>query len=247
MPAAHTHRVTAAHAHGVAAATSAHVRCHGAGRHRRSERSCRGKRKDFPLHRNLLLLLSQNVFKETPAPRKWLPLHFARTPNDADREPLVTKERGGAKMTSLSESDATIMPPLAATRTVGSVRFGSAATAALVIDPGAEAGSTAGTSHIGLTKVLNAAAGMKIDLHDITAVNNIADETAAVASATTLTAAENAAVNDLHGAGWPTSLSPRTNTSSRRPTTKRRSAPVTPSSNWWGSLASTPLVSLRAW
>jgi hypothetical protein len=48
----------AAHAHGVAAATStaAHMRCHGAGRHRRAECSGRGKRKDFPLHRNLLLL-----------------------------------------------------------------------------------------------------------------------------------------------------------------------------------------------
>jgi hypothetical protein len=84
MPAAHTHRVTAAHAHGVAAATSAtaaRVRCHGAGRHRRAERSGRGKRKDFPLHRNLLLLLLHDVFEETPAPRKWLPLHFARTSN----------------------------------------------------------------------------------------------------------------------------------------------------------------------
>jgi hypothetical protein len=81
------------------------------------------------------------------------------------------------------------------------VKFGSAATAALVINPGAEAGSTAGTLHIGLTKVLSATDGMKIDFTVITKSNTIADETAAVASATTLTAAENAAVAALSSPG----------------------------------------------
>jgi hypothetical protein len=82
-----------------------------------------------------------------------------------------------------------------------SVKFGSAATAVLFVDPGAEAGSTAGTTSIGLTKVLHAAAGMQIDFSFITTGSTITDETAAVASATSLTAAENAAVNTLGGAG----------------------------------------------
>ena len=47
------------------------------------------------------------------------------------------------------------------------VTFGSAATADLVVGTGAEAGSTAGTASIGLTKVLNAADGMKIDFSKI--------------------------------------------------------------------------------
>ena len=42
------------------------------------------------------------------------------------------------------------------------VKFGSAATAELFVGSGAEAGSTAGTTSIGLTKVLDAAAGMGI-------------------------------------------------------------------------------------
>jgi hypothetical protein len=82
-----------------------------------------------------------------------------------------------------------------------SVKFGFAATAKLTVNPGAEAGSTAGTTSIGQTKVLNAAAGMEIDFHLITTSNNIVDETAAVASATSLTAAENAAVKAMGTSG----------------------------------------------
>jgi hypothetical protein len=77
-------------------------------------------------------------------------------------------------------------------------------TAKLFVDRGAEAGSTAGTTHIGLTKVLNAADGMKIDFTIIFSPgtsSNIADETAAVASSTTLTAAEKAAVNAMGSPG----------------------------------------------
>ena len=43
------------------------------------------------------------------------------------------------------------------------VTFGAAGTADLVICPGAEAGSTVGTTRIGLTKVVDAAAGMAIN------------------------------------------------------------------------------------
>jgi hypothetical protein len=43
------------------------------------------------------------------------------------------------------------------------VTFGSAATALLLVGTGAEAGSTAGTASVGLTKVLNAADGMEIN------------------------------------------------------------------------------------
>jgi hypothetical protein len=75
-----------------------------------------------------------------------------------------------------------------------SVKFGSAATALLSIRTGAEAGSTAGTTSIGLTKVLNAADGMQINFHAVTPLSTITDETAAVASATSLTQAENDAV-----------------------------------------------------
>ena len=82
-----------------------------------------------------------------------------------------------------------------------SVKFGAAATAYLRVDTGAEAGSTAGTASIGETKVLAAAAGMEIDFAEITASSNIVDETAAVASSTSLTAAENAAVKALGSAG----------------------------------------------
>jgi hypothetical protein len=81
------------------------------------------------------------------------------------------------------------------------VTFGAAATALLVVGTGAEAGSTAGTASIGLTKVVKAADGMQIDFTAVTTSHFIADETAAVASATNLTAAENAAVNALGGAG----------------------------------------------
>jgi hypothetical protein len=82
-----------------------------------------------------------------------------------------------------------------------SVKFGAAATALLRVDTGAEAGSTAGTASIGETKVLDAAAGMEIDFREITASSNIVDETAAVASSTSLTAAEDAAVKALGSAG----------------------------------------------
>jgi hypothetical protein len=83
------------------------------------------------------------------------------------------------------------------------VTFGAAASAKLFVGIGAEAGSTAGTASIGLTKVLNATDGMKIDFTKITTSNTITDETqtAAVKSATSLTAAENAAVNAMGSAG----------------------------------------------
>jgi hypothetical protein len=81
------------------------------------------------------------------------------------------------------------------------VTFGNAATAQLIVGVGAEAGSTAGTSNIGLTKVVNAEAGMKIDFSAVTGSSNIVDETNAVISAPTLAAAENAAVNAMGGPG----------------------------------------------
>jgi hypothetical protein len=81
------------------------------------------------------------------------------------------------------------------------VTFGSAATAKLFVRTGAEAGSTAGTASIGLTKVVNAADGMEIDFTSVTTSHFIADETTVVASATTLKAAENAAVNAFGGSG----------------------------------------------
>jgi hypothetical protein len=81
------------------------------------------------------------------------------------------------------------------------ITFGAAATAKLVVGIGAEAGSTAGTTSIGLTKVVNAASGMKIDFSAVTNASVIVNETAAVATAHTLTAAENAAVDALGGPG----------------------------------------------
>jgi hypothetical protein len=78
-----------------------------------------------------------------------------------------------------------------------SVTFGAAPTALVIVRTGAEAGSTAGTESIGKTKVHDAAAGMNIDFTNITKFSNIVDETAAVASKATLTAAENAAVDAL--------------------------------------------------
>jgi hypothetical protein len=82
-----------------------------------------------------------------------------------------------------------------------SVKFDSAATALLVISPGAEAGSTAGTTSIGLTKVVKAADGMRIDFTKVTSSSTIEDVTGAVAPFTGLTAKENAAVDMLPGAG----------------------------------------------
>jgi hypothetical protein len=77
------------------------------------------------------------------------------------------------------------------------VKFGSASTARLVVGTGAEAGSTAGTKSIGVTKVLNAADGMEIDFRSVTTSHFVFDatNTPAVASATSLAAAENAAVS----------------------------------------------------
>ena len=84
-----------------------------------------------------------------------------------------------------------------------SVKFGNAATAELFVYPGAEAGSTAGTKSIGLTKVLNAADGMEINFGNVTTSHFIFDatNTPAVASATSLAAAENAAVNAFGSSG----------------------------------------------
>jgi hypothetical protein len=84
-----------------------------------------------------------------------------------------------------------------------SVTFGNAPTAILGIGVGAETGSTAGSTSIGLTKVVNAADGMRILFDAVTTSSNIVDETLnlAVASAATLTAAENAAVKAMAGAG----------------------------------------------
>jgi hypothetical protein len=84
-----------------------------------------------------------------------------------------------------------------------SVKFGAAATAILNIFPGVEAGTTAGTKSIGLTKVLNAADGMEINFGKVTTSHFIFDatNTLAVASATSLAAAENAAVNAFGSSG----------------------------------------------
>jgi hypothetical protein len=77
------------------------------------------------------------------------------------------------------------------------VNFGRASGDFLVVGSGAEAGSTAGTTSIGLTKVLNAAAGMTIELDPVTHSSTITDETANLIfigthKPLTLTAAENA-------------------------------------------------------
>jgi hypothetical protein len=81
------------------------------------------------------------------------------------------------------------------------VTFGAPATSTLNVDPGAEAGSTAGTTSIGLTKVVDAAAGMKINFGEITTSSNAVNETGHVASAMNLTTAENEAVDALAGPG----------------------------------------------
>ena len=92
------------------------------------------------------------------------------------------------------------------------VTFGNVATATLVVGAGtvgfttvsghgAEAGPTASTQNIGQTNVNGAAAGMVIDFHSVTTSNTIANETAAVSTAATLTAAEHAAVAALGGPG----------------------------------------------
>jgi hypothetical protein len=82
------------------------------------------------------------------------------------------------------------------------VKFGAAATAKLTVGTGAEAGSTAGTTSIGLTKVLMAADGMVLNFRSVTnGVDQIVDETSTVASSTSLNAAENAAVKAMNSAG----------------------------------------------
>ena len=83
------------------------------------------------------------------------------------------------------------------------VTFGAAATAKLVVGTGAEAGSTINNAIIGLTKVVKAADGMVIDFSTfgVTTSHFIADETTVVATATTLKAAENAAVNAFGSSG----------------------------------------------
>jgi hypothetical protein len=83
------------------------------------------------------------------------------------------------------------------------VTLGNAATAKLDVGIGAEAGSTAGTTSIGLTKVVKAADGMQIDFTGVTSSHFILDATnsPAVASATNVTAAENAAVNAFGSSG----------------------------------------------
>jgi hypothetical protein len=81
------------------------------------------------------------------------------------------------------------------------ITFGNGAIAELIVGIGAEAGSTAGTTSIGLTKVVGAAAGMEIDFTKTTNSGIITDETLAVASSTSLTAAENAAVAALGSPG----------------------------------------------
>jgi hypothetical protein len=86
-----------------------------------------------------------------------------------------------------------------------SVTFGAAATAKLVVGTGAEAGSTAptGTGSIGQTKVHDAAGGMVIDFSRIITSSNSVNESMdpAVMTATTLTTAENAAVDAMAGPG----------------------------------------------
>ncbi len=74
------------------------------------------------------------------------------------------------------------------------VTFGSAATAQLIVAAGAEVGLTINNASIGLTKVVGVAANMEINFGVVTHLGAITDETAAVASATTLKAAENDAI-----------------------------------------------------
>jgi hypothetical protein len=82
------------------------------------------------------------------------------------------------------------------------VKFGAAATAELILGIGAEAGSTAGTASIGQTNVVGAKAGMMIKgLPTLQPLTPPVNENAAVATATSLTTAENAAVAALGQAG----------------------------------------------
>ncbi len=72
---------------------------------------------------------------------------------------------------------------------------------AISIGTAAEAGGTAGTANIGHTNIIGAQNGMILNFFPVTSSNNLADEDAAVASATSLSAAENAAVKALDSAG----------------------------------------------
>jgi hypothetical protein len=85
------------------------------------------------------------------------------------------------------------------------VSFGSGATAHLVVGTGAEAGPTAGTTSIGLTKVVAAEAGMTIDFSAITNSSNIFDARdigfAAAGQGANLAATENAVVAGMGGHG----------------------------------------------
>jgi hypothetical protein len=85
------------------------------------------------------------------------------------------------------------------------VTFGNAATAQLIVGTGAEAGSTAGTASIGLTKVVHAEAGMKINFSAVTPSSNIFDGrdvgVTAKGLGLNLTAAENAVVATMGGPG----------------------------------------------
>jgi hypothetical protein len=76
-----------------------------------------------------------------------------------------------------------------------------AAGAELYIGTGAMAGSTASTANIGQTSLQGENNGTILDFSAVTTSNNIKNESAAVASASTLTAAEDAAVNALGAAG----------------------------------------------
>jgi hypothetical protein len=132
--------------------------------------------------------------------------------NDATRNGIVTDGNGDGDTVVLGGADAKAtvgtgthdtvavgLSGLGLVETAGSalgdtVKFGSAATAELTVGTGAEVGPS---TNIGLTKVLDAAAGMLINFTNITSSSNIVDETAKVASLATLTAAENAAVDAL--------------------------------------------------
>ena len=80
------------------------------------------------------------------------------------------------------------------------VTFGFASAAELHVGTGAEAGLTAGTTSIGLTKVVNAAGGMQIDFSAITTTSG-AVQLPLVVGNPTLTALENLAVSNLGGPG----------------------------------------------
>jgi len=127
---------------------------------------------------------------------------------DGNGNDLVILGGAGAKATLGSGTDRVFVGEslIGTNETAGSalgdkVTFGNAATADLKVGIGAEAGSTAGTTSMGLTKVVGGADGMKIDFTTITNSGIIVDETAAVASATSLTAAENAAVATMASSG----------------------------------------------